>query len=63
MTDIPPERPLGETWRGRPLVGTFKGLFKFRVGDYRIIYSIEKNRLTIFVLRILHRKDVYRGIL
>lgn len=47
---------------GKPLSGSFKGLLKFRVGDYRIIYSIEKDRLTIFVLRIRHRKDVYRGL-
>lgn len=46
---------------GRPLYGKFKGLWKFRVGDYRIIYTIEKSRLVIFVLRIRHRKEVYRG--
>lgn len=47
---------------GKPLTGSYKGLWKFRMGDYRIIYSIEKERLVIFVLRIRHRKDVYRGI-
>ena len=47
---------------GRPLTGRYKGLWKYRIGDYRIIYSIEKDRLTIFVLRIRHRKDVYEGI-
>lgn len=48
---------------GRPLAGSFKGLFKFRIGDYRIIYAVERHRLVIFVLRIRHRKDVYRGLL
>ena len=47
---------------GRPLVGTYKGLWKYRIGDYRIVYSIEKDRLVVFVLRIRHRKDVYHGI-
>lgn len=47
---------------GKPLTATYKGLWKFRIGDYRIIYTIEKERLVIFVLRIQHRKDVYRGI-
>lgn len=47
---------------GRPLTGPYKGLWKYRIGDYRIIYSIEKDRLVIFVLRIQHRKDVYQGI-
>ena len=49
--------------RGRPLTGPFKGLLKYRIGDYRIIYSIEKHRLVVFVLRLRHRKDVYRGLL
>ena len=47
---------------GRPLTGRYKGLWKYRIGDYRIIYSIEQTRLIIFVLRISHRKNVYLGI-
>lgn len=47
---------------GRPLTGVYKGLWKYRLGDYRIIYRIEGDRLAIFVLRIRHRKDVYEGI-
>ena len=48
--------------QGRPLAGAYQGLWKYRIGDYRIIYSVEDPRLVIFVLRIRHRKDVYRGI-
>lgn len=48
---------------GIPLSGPYRGLRKYRVGDWRIIYKIEASRLVIFVLRIRHRKDVYRGIL
>ena len=40
------------------LKGKFAGLRKFRVGDYRIIYSITSER-TVLVLRIKHRKEVY----
>ena len=47
---------------GKPLTGPYKGLWRFRLGDYRIIYLIEQARLTVFVLRIRHRKDVYQGI-
>lgn len=47
---------------GKPLAGPYKGLWKYRLGDYRIIYSIEQARLVVFVLRIRHRKDVYDGI-
>ncbi|MBI4208340.1 MAG: type II toxin-antitoxin system RelE/ParE family toxin [Deltaproteobacteria bacterium] len=43
---------------GEPLVGEFKGCFKYRVGDYRIIYT--KTMDGILVLRIGHRKEIYR---
>jgi mRNA interferase RelE/StbE len=39
--------------------GQFAGLQKFRVGRYRIICSIIAN--TVLVVRIQHRKDVYRN--
>lgn len=48
---------------GRPLTGPYKGLWKYRVGDYRIVYAIEDKKLVVFVLRIRHRKDVYHGII
>ncbi len=48
---------------GKPLTGPYKGLWKYRLGDYRIIYTIERSKLVVFVLRIRHRKDVYHGIL
>ena len=47
---------------GKPLTGAYKGLWKYRIGDYRIIYAVEREKLVVFVLRIRHRKDVYRGI-
>jgi mRNA interferase RelE/StbE len=41
------------------LTGAFAGLRKFRVGDYRVIFAIMDD--DILVLRVQHRKDVYRG--
>src|SRR5262245_50272657 len=35
-------------------------LYRVRVGDYRVIYSIEDERLLVLVIRIGDRKDVYR---
>ena len=35
-------------------------LYRLRVGDYRVIYSIENRRLVILVVRVGHRRDVYR---
>ena len=44
---------------GLPLRRNLKGYMKLRVGDYRIIYSISKNTVTVHVVKIGHRKDVY----
>ena len=41
------------------LKGQFAGLRKYRVGDYRVIYAILGN--DVLILRIPHRRDVYRS--
>ena len=43
----------------RKMVGSEKD-FRIRVGDYRVIYQIRSTVLMIFVIRIGHRKDIYR---
>ena len=48
--------PLG----GSPLKGRWKGLRRIRVGLYRAIYALRRPELTILVLRIGHRREVYR---
>ena len=46
---------------GAPLRGTqFADLWRFRVGDYRIIVRLEHARLIILVLAVAHRREVYR---
>lgn len=40
------------------LTGQFSGLRKFRVGDFRVIYTILEK--TVLILRVRHRKDAYR---
>ena len=42
------------------LKGSFSGLKKHRVGDYRIIYEIIGETLIILVIRIAHRREVYQ---
>jgi mRNA interferase RelE/StbE len=37
-------------------------LWRMRVGDYRVVYSIEDDAVKIEILIIRHRRDVYRGI-
>lgn len=34
--------------------------FRIRQGNYRIVYSIEDNELIVFVIKIGHRRDIYR---
>jgi mRNA interferase RelE/StbE len=45
---------------GRPLKGIFKGLFRYRYGDYRVIYAIDMADKKIIVLHVKHRKEAYR---
>jgi mRNA interferase RelE/StbE len=35
--------------------------YRIRVGDYRVIYEVYEKRLIIYIVRVRHRKDVYRG--
>ena len=44
---------------GEPLPGQFKGLFKYRVGAYRVVYA--KTDEGAIVLRIGHRGKVYKN--
>ncbi len=41
------------------LKGMFRGMRKFRVGNYRIIYSILNN--DVLILRVANRKEVYKN--
>jgi mRNA interferase RelE/StbE len=46
---------------GKALHGSRLGEFwKYRVGDYRFICKIEDDRLIVLVLRVEHRKEIYR---
>jgi len=44
---------------GKALHSDLKGLWRYRVHDYRIICRIEEGRLIVMVVTIGHRKDVY----
>ncbi|MDZ7804356.1 type II toxin-antitoxin system RelE/ParE family toxin [Thiohalophilus sp.] len=45
---------------GKPLKGQHRELWRYRVGDYRIICEIQDDTLVVLVIRIGHRKEVYR---
>lgn len=45
---------------GAALVGEHTGLWRWRIGDYRVVGRIEDARVTILVVRVAHRREVYR---
>ena len=49
---------------GEPLSGDFAGLWKLRVGPYRIIYEIEEKRVRVYVILVGFRRnaEVYRRL-
>jgi len=49
-------RKLGAAWKG-PVAGSY---WKYRVGDYRIICDLQDTSLLVLVVRVGHRREVYR---
>ena len=45
---------------GRALTGPRMGLWRYRVGDYRLVCRIEDRAVVVLVLTIAHRAKVYR---
>lgn len=45
---------------GEPLKGGHRGLWRYRVGDYRILCDIRDDRLVVVAIAVGHRREVYR---
>lgn len=45
----------------KPLTGQLRGLYCYRVGDWRVVYQVFKERKTVEVIAILPRGDAYQG--
>lgn len=45
---------------GKKLKGGLHDLWSFRVGHYRVLYKFNSEEMWVLVVRISHRKDVYR---
>ena len=39
-----------------------ENLYRVRVGDYRIVYAIEDDRLVVLVVKVGHRRDIYKDL-
>ena len=46
--------------QGKQLRLSLKGQWSYRVGSYRIIYSVEHKKLIVIILDIGHRREIYR---
>jgi len=48
-----------DPYSGKKLVGNLSPFWRIRVGDYRVIYVIEEEIVTVEVIKVKHRKEVY----
>ena len=53
------ERLTETPYRFKPLVCNWKGYFRMRVGDYRVIYRVEDEKVTVVIVRVAVRGNVY----
>ena len=52
--------PRGPRYQGKALRGKKADLWRYRVGDYRIICPLQDDIVTVLVLAMGHRKEIYR---
>lgn len=46
--------------RGSRKLRGYDDVFRIRVGTFRILYSVEPERILVIILKVGHRKDIYR---
>ena len=51
-----------DPYSGKKLDGEYDGQYSFRIWPYRIIYILEKKIVTVTIVSIGHRKDVYKKL-
>ena len=42
------------------LKGNYSELYRFRIGDYRLFYTIDNDKIIVFIIDIVNRKDAYK---
>lgn len=47
--------------RGKALVGNLSHLWRYRVADYKLICDIQDEKILVTILRIGHRKEIYKN--
>ena len=46
---------------GKALTGSYAGLWRYRVGDYRLVCQLQDARLVVLVVKVARRDKAYRG--
>lgn len=46
--------------KGKALTGNLKGVWRYRVGDYRLFATIEDDKFIVFLFDVGHRRDIYK---
>jgi len=50
-----------DPWRyAKAMRGEYEGMYRYRIGDYRVIVKIEQEEVAIICLTVGHRREVYR---
>jgi mRNA interferase RelE/StbE len=49
-----------DPYSGKKLAGALSDFYRYRVGNYRIIYLVKDQEILIEIIRVRHRKEVYR---
>ena len=49
-----------DPFQGKRLKGKLSGDYSLRVGDYRVVYTVYKDRLIVYIIDLGHRKDIYK---
>jgi mRNA interferase RelE/StbE len=47
---------------GRPLRGKLRGFRRLRVGDYRVIYKVDRKKGIVLIVMVIHRGSKYKGV-
>lgn len=48
--------------KGKPLTGQLSGLWRYRIGNYRVLVELHDEELVIFALNAGHRSTIYRDL-
>jgi mRNA interferase RelE/StbE len=49
-----------EEMRHKPLTAQWEGMYRLRVGDYRVIYGIDRKKRRVIIYVVGHRREIYK---